>query len=549
MSELEITTNISRSIKQVSDMFQNTPSAIWEYVVNGLQYNDSVKPTVNVSITSGARIRIKIEDNGHGMDLKDIAHFFTIHGENKDRKAGKNGRGKYGTGSFAAFSFAKRLEIKTVKNGKLTHVELSSSMINTSNKIQPAIKKNEVNTTRKNGTTITISEIKEERGQQIRINLEHLRRHIRTGLMNQNKNSCVYINKNPCIYLEPDSYKEKIIDTTDYPESKLNPGHKLTLKASRSPLSKDQIGITLFASGNWIASYKGESSFKEMGNFIFGVIDLPELDDDTAEIPFTDASRSHQLNEQHPNTPEIKKFLNNQIEDLRKELLAEKRKKQETNIDSELNKITQDMGRLFNNTLRIIAQNAEIKNQKTKNPVKKDNGEDKGENSKNTKSNQDEIIENNLSKEDKNKSDETSERDNNPDKNTQKDKQKEPKKDPNITSSTDGEINTTQKSRKTNDSFFKFTNGCFGSMTEKSFYDPCTQTININLDHPQIKIALQHGERSQEVKRVMYQAGSEGATYAIIYEQIEKNLILNARECLKMITQINDKMARTQISI
>lgn len=86
-------------------------------------------------------------------------------------------------------------------------------------------------------------------------------------------------------------------------------------------------------------------------------------------------------------------------------------------------------------------------------------------------------------------------------------------------------------------------------MTEKSFYDPCTQTININLDHPQIKIALQHGERSQEVKRVMYQAGSEGATYAIIYEQIEKNLILNARECLKMITQINDKMARTQISI
>ena len=48
-----------------------------------------------------------------------------MHGENIDRKAGRPGRGRFGTGKSAAFGIGDVLRLTTVRNGKRSKVELT----------------------------------------------------------------------------------------------------------------------------------------------------------------------------------------------------------------------------------------------------------------------------------------------------------------------------------------------------------------------------------------------------------------------------------------
>src|SRR5689334_359476 len=99
-------------------MFRNERLAIWEYVANGLQYVDpGTTPVVQVKLDS-KRKRITISDNGRGMDWEGLSNFFVMHGENVDRRQGKGGRGRFGTGKSAAFGIADTLRISTVQKGR-----------------------------------------------------------------------------------------------------------------------------------------------------------------------------------------------------------------------------------------------------------------------------------------------------------------------------------------------------------------------------------------------------------------------------------------------
>ena len=85
---------------------------------NGLDYVDrGTSPIVKVRLDS-KRHRISIEDNGRGMDGLGLKHFFVMHGENLDRKAGRPGRGRFGTGKSAAFGIGDVLRITTIRDGK-----------------------------------------------------------------------------------------------------------------------------------------------------------------------------------------------------------------------------------------------------------------------------------------------------------------------------------------------------------------------------------------------------------------------------------------------
>jgi len=100
-----------------------------EYVSNGLQYIDhGTSPLVKVILDSKRKV-IRIADNGRGMDWAGIQNFFVMHGENIDRKEGRAGRGRYGTGKSAAFGIADLLRITTVRKGKKFDVELFRSDI------------------------------------------------------------------------------------------------------------------------------------------------------------------------------------------------------------------------------------------------------------------------------------------------------------------------------------------------------------------------------------------------------------------------------------
>src|SRR5207247_10314498 len=96
-----------------------------EYVGRGNQ------PRVQVVVSTKDKT-IEIVDNGRGMDRLGLGHYFTMHGENRDRLAGRPGRGKFGTGKSAAFGIARLLRIDTRKDGVRNVVELTRDMIDKS---------------------------------------------------------------------------------------------------------------------------------------------------------------------------------------------------------------------------------------------------------------------------------------------------------------------------------------------------------------------------------------------------------------------------------
>ena len=105
---IAVTTHVARDLLQSAALFKHEHSVVWEYVSNGLEYTDpSVNPVINVHVDVKAR-GITIHDNGMSRD--DLQRYFQMHGENIDRKKGKEGRGMFGTGKSAAFGIANILE-------------------------------------------------------------------------------------------------------------------------------------------------------------------------------------------------------------------------------------------------------------------------------------------------------------------------------------------------------------------------------------------------------------------------------------------------------
>ena len=94
--------NTARSILRAAKLFKHTHLVVWEYVTNEIDYRDkNVKPKVNVNFEKD---KITISGNGSGMDISGLNNFFTMHGENQERKKGIKIRGLNGTGKSAAFA-------------------------------------------------------------------------------------------------------------------------------------------------------------------------------------------------------------------------------------------------------------------------------------------------------------------------------------------------------------------------------------------------------------------------------------------------------------
>src|SRR4029450_6205498 len=128
---LSVRTHVARDLIQSAALFKNDHLVVWEYVSNGLQYvGEGTVPIVSVKLDE-ARKRIAIRDNGRGMRWTDLENFFVMHGENRDRVAGRAGRGRFGTGKSAAFGIADSLHITTVREGRRSKVALTRQDIQT----------------------------------------------------------------------------------------------------------------------------------------------------------------------------------------------------------------------------------------------------------------------------------------------------------------------------------------------------------------------------------------------------------------------------------
>lgn len=320
-STLVMTSHVGRDVLAQAAQFKTEASVVWEYVVNSLQYVDpGVTPVVEVTVKRGV---ITISDNGAGMDEDGLRHFFKMHGENLDRRAGRLGRGKWGTGKSAAFGIASGLTVDTIKDGKRNVVELTRSEIEQSDgdaiPINWKVRSEPI--AAPNGTTITISDIILPRVDKEMI-IEYIERNLPAF---RNSSPTVAVNSHVCEYHAPPIKDTQVFEPTKEQASTLG-DVTLTIHTATRPLRDWEQGIAVSAGpGNLVAVERGGVEHKEYGNYLFGEIDVPSLETfDTPLEPF-DPSRDLTLNPLHPVVAVLLGFVGSKLEHVRRGIVASER--------------------------------------------------------------------------------------------------------------------------------------------------------------------------------------------------------------------------------
>jgi hypothetical protein len=322
-----VKSHVARDLLQSAGLFKTDKLVVWEYVSNGLQYVDpGTSPVVHVALDSKAR-SITVSDNGRGMTWSDLRNFFVMHGVNIDRKMGRSGRGRFGTGKSAAFGIADVLRVRTTRDGLRTIVELKRSDIDAMGSEDPIPVKviaREVTTNEPNGTIVEIAQVNLRSLDQQGV-IHYIERH----LARWSKGVRVYVNNHECEYAEPPVAVEQHVFPVE--ESRDVIGDvELILKTAKAPIDEDLRGIAIYSNGVWLETTLAGSEGREMSQYIFGEIDVPRLDDERTAIPSFDISRSMRLNPNNETVRALYGFISVHVEEVRRALVEEERTRKAT---------------------------------------------------------------------------------------------------------------------------------------------------------------------------------------------------------------------------
>ena len=318
--DLRVTSHVGRDILASAAGFKTEAAVIWEYVVNSLQYVDrGVTPIVDVHIEHRHRT-IAIADNGSGMDNKGLQHFFKMHAENLERRTGRPGRGKFGTGKSAAFGIATSLSIETVRSGLRNEIELTREMIDSSDGEAIPLRwiTRDERTEAPNGTVVNIKEVLLPRIDAASV-IDYIERNLAYF---RGSNPRVAVGPHVCEYHEP-----HVADTHVFRPSanqaEVIGDIELTIKVAQAPLVESDQGIAVTAGlGNLVAIERGGIERKDFGTYLFGDVDVPAVEDPTSPIAPYDATRSLRLNPKHPTVAMLVSFIGSKLEEVRKGLVT-----------------------------------------------------------------------------------------------------------------------------------------------------------------------------------------------------------------------------------
>ena len=350
---LFVKSHVARDLLQNAALFKTDKLVVWEYVSNGLQYfGPGTNPLVKVSLDSKKKL-ISVQDNGRGMDWAGLQNFFVMHGENIDRKAGRPGRGRYGTGKSAAFGIAEVLRITTIRNGKRSKVELKRSKIATMTSEDPIpvdILERGSPTSSSNGTLIEIEGVHLRSLDQAAI-IHYIERH----LAKWPKNATVFVNNHECEFADPPIASEYRF-TSDGVNAALLGDVELVVKVSKSPLEEDLRGISVFSNAVWHETTLAGSEGREMAQYIFGEIDVPKLDDDKSPIEPFDVSRSMRLNPENDLVRAVHAFIGSKVEEVRRSLLEEEQARKAEEDAKKLAKQAAEIAQVINEDFDAFRQ-------------------------------------------------------------------------------------------------------------------------------------------------------------------------------------------------
>jgi len=357
VNQLSVITHVGRDIIQSAQSFRTPEAAVWEYVVNSLQYVDQgTVPHVGVTVDPKAKT-IKVEDNGSGMDLAGLRHYFTMHGENVERRKGVPGRGKFGTGKSAAFGIGAGFTLSTTKNGRRQTVKLDRAVIEASEGSQVPVTFVEQDADASgepNGTTVEIS------GISVRLAKEPVVALIERHLSAFQGSPVVSVNGRVCEIVRPVATLTRTF--TPSPEQGALLGEvELQVSAAAAPLDDIHRGVQItIGVDNLIAVEAAGVDAKEYGKFLFGHVDCPELDNPKYEpqAAYTN-DRSMKLNVAHPVALALISFIGSSLEQVRQELVVVGREAKADADAKRLRETTNKIEEILNSDLKDFRERVE----------------------------------------------------------------------------------------------------------------------------------------------------------------------------------------------
>lgn len=350
---LVVRTHVGRDLQQTAQLFRTLEAAAWEYVANSLEYVDAgVSPKVTVELDNRKK-SVTISDNGRGMDHEGLQQFFTMHGENVDRKSGKRGRGKFGTGKSAAFGIARRLRVSTVHRERLNVVELRLDDIKGSAgeeiPIHWLIRDEESDS--ENGTVVSIEEVLLARLQPEPL-IRNIERHLPYW---RAADPLVYVGTHLC---EP--WLPSVANVHTFipsPEQIAVLGDvSLTIKVAQAPLPEGLFGVAVTtAPGVLVAIESAGIEAKEFGSYLFGDVEVPALEGAGDDLAAYDLSRSLRLNSANRVAGVLIGFIGYQLEQVRRGLVEEQKEKRRERQFQELEEAAARIAKLLNEDLSSVA--------------------------------------------------------------------------------------------------------------------------------------------------------------------------------------------------
>jgi len=314
---IKVTSHVARDFLQNAVYFSTVPKVVWEYVSNAID-NPGARESVTVEVRI-TRERIIVRDNGSGMTRADLNRFFTMHGENLQRRQGRKVRGKFGTGKCAAFGVANRMHIETVRAGLRNVVELDRRDIVTSTGDSIPVRDVVVDapTNADPGTTVIIADLTTKQ-LEIQGTISYVERH----LGRRRQSHTVTINDHLCEREEPIATKVRTF--TPPPAVAAVIGEvTATVKVAPAPLDAGTAGIDVFSYGNWHDTTLAGLPDTEMTRRLFGDVDVPALEEYDGPFPPFDNTRNNTLSPRNPLVVTLFGWLATALREVLKELDAE----------------------------------------------------------------------------------------------------------------------------------------------------------------------------------------------------------------------------------
>jgi hypothetical protein len=306
---------------------------------------------VRVSIvTVGPRRRIEIADDASGMSRDQLRSFFTMHGENALRRAGRKVRGRFGTGKIAAFGRADRLRVDTVQSGIRNVAELARKDLEDAQAGRPVHVREivvEEATRAPDGTLVAVEDL--QRGT--RVDRADIVRYLQRQLGRHLVRHLVFVEGERVEYAPPEATEEHRFPAPEGVAALAGPV-ELVVRVAARPLAEEENGIAVLCGGYLNAMTLAGIEGKPEAQYLFGEIEVAALDDDEAAIPAFMSTRDLTLNPWNPIVAELVPWLRGSLETVRRELVRRAGERRRAAEQQELERLGTELSSLLGSIYR-----------------------------------------------------------------------------------------------------------------------------------------------------------------------------------------------------